>query len=216
MTNGRTENNLSQAKLDHIKKYLIGSSVLDAGGGYGNYSKWVIDNKPNINVICVDKLDLPNHDGINYISVDLENPIPFEDNSFDTVFAFDVIEYINNERSMIKEFYRVCKPGGIIIGSVPHDDDQFLPAYNLTYHHRSDTLHRHRYNPYSLNDALENGGFEDILIEAKGSISPRIIAEFFPRSLQFIVKKSVDVLHKISVVRTGVLASELFFIARKK
>ena len=65
-------------------------------------------------------------------------------------------------------------------------------------------------------EALENAGFQKILIEQQGLVSPKIIAEFFPRSLQFFVRKSVQLLHGIRLIRSAILASDLFFIAYKK
>ena len=57
------ENNLSDAKLNYIRRNLIGNNVLDAGAGYCYYSEWLVNNKPNLNVVCIDKLELPNQNG---------------------------------------------------------------------------------------------------------------------------------------------------------
>ena len=210
------ENNLSDAKLNYIRRNLIGNNVLDAGAGYCYYSEWLVNNKPNLNVVCIDKLELPNQNGIQFLSVNLEDPLPLDNNAFDTIFAFDVFEYIDNEHRLLNELYRVCKNNGVIIGSVPHDNAHFLPAYNLTYYQHSDTKHKRRYSTASIKEALENAGFQKILIEQQGLVSPKIIAEFFPRSLQFFVRKSVQLLHGIRLIRSGILASDLFFIAYKK
>ena len=210
------ETKLSNAKLNYIRSNLIGNNVLDAGAGYCYYSEWLVNNKPNLNVVCIDKLELPSQGGIQFLSVNLEEPLPLENNTFDTIFAFDVFEYIDNEHRLLKELYRVCKNNGVIIGSVPHDNAHFLPAYNLTYYQHSDTKHKRRYSISAIRETLTNAGFQGILIEQQGLISPKIIAEFFPRSLQFFVRKTVQVLHGIRLIRVGILASELFFVAYKK
>lgn len=116
----------------------------------------------------------------------------------------------------MQELNRVCKTNGIIIGSVPHGNAHFLPAYNLTYYQHADTQHKRRYNSAGLREALESAGFTNIVIKHEGTISPEIIAEFFPRSLQFVVRKTVQALHAVHLIRSGILASDLFFIARKK
>ncbi len=56
--------------------------------------------------------------------------LPFTNNTFDIVCAFDVIEHVQNDQKAIDEMKRVCKNGGIIIITVPafmslwseHDD----------------------------------------------------------------------------------------------
>lgn len=50
----------------------------------------------------------------------LEN-LKFEDNSFDIFITQDVFEHINNPFAAFKEIYRVLKPGGVHIFTVPID-----------------------------------------------------------------------------------------------
>ncbi len=45
--------------------------------------------------------------------------LPFLDNSFDTIVSQNVLEHIKNDQQVINEIYRILKPGGIAIISVP-------------------------------------------------------------------------------------------------
>ena len=45
--------------------------------------------------------------------------LPFENNSFDLVCAFDVIEHVNEDTIAVEELWRVCKPGGNVCITVP-------------------------------------------------------------------------------------------------
>ena len=47
-------------------------------------------------------------------------PLPFEDESFDCVVSFQVIEHIKRDEEFVKEVYRVLKPGGRFIVSTPN------------------------------------------------------------------------------------------------
>ena len=58
------------------------------------------------------KLDVKKHD--------LEEPFPFKDNSFDCIFAMDILEHIYNTSQCLREINRVLKPDGILILQVPN------------------------------------------------------------------------------------------------
>lgn len=45
--------------------------------------------------------------------------IPFQPETFDIVFAFEVFEHFSNPQHAVEEIRRVLKPGGIFISSVP-------------------------------------------------------------------------------------------------
>jgi ubiquinone/menaquinone biosynthesis C-methylase UbiE len=47
-------------------------------------------------------------------------PLPFKDNSFNTVVSFQVIEHIKNDAFFLKEIYRVLKPKGRAYISTPN------------------------------------------------------------------------------------------------
>lgn len=47
-------------------------------------------------------------------------PLPFEDESFDYVVSFQVIEHIKRDKEFVSEVWRVLKPGGRFIVSTPN------------------------------------------------------------------------------------------------
>ncbi len=46
--------------------------------------------------------------------------LPFPDNSFDAVFAYHSLHHIKNVGEAIKEMFRVCKKGGLVVISDLH------------------------------------------------------------------------------------------------
>jgi len=48
------------------------------------------------------------------IKYNLEKGIPFEDNSFDLVFALDILEHVDNVEFLLKEILRVAKKEAVI------------------------------------------------------------------------------------------------------
>ena len=69
--------------------------------------------------------------GENYITADIESPlakvkmdvhnIPFPEASFDVVMCNHVLEHVDDDKKVLKEFYRVLKPGGWAILQSPID-----------------------------------------------------------------------------------------------
>ena len=47
-------------------------------------------------------------------------PFPYEDNSFDSIITFQVIEHVRDDANFVKEIYRVLKPGGTALMSTPN------------------------------------------------------------------------------------------------
>ena len=65
----------------------------------------------------------------NYVSIDLDSPaamlnmdltdLTFEDNKFDLIICYHVLEHIKNDSKAMEEIYRVLKPNGTAILQVP-------------------------------------------------------------------------------------------------
>jgi len=84
------------------------------------------DYKTILDVGCRDKVlksflkDDVEYQGIDYdvgeevLGHNLENGIPFPDNSFDVVFALDVLEHVDNIQFLYQEIIRVAKKEAIV------------------------------------------------------------------------------------------------------
>lgn len=62
--------------------------------------------------------------------------LPYEDNFFDVVVAFDVLEHIDDHEKAAREIQRVLKPGGYFLLTVP--------AFNWLFSSHDVTLHHYR------------------------------------------------------------------------
>lgn len=86
--------------------------------------------------------------GIDVIEASLTD-LPFEDNTFDMVCAFDVIEHIEDDQLAMSEIYRVLKPGGQSILTVP--------AYQFLWsEHDEINFHFRRYTSSQLKHLVKN------------------------------------------------------------
>lgn len=112
----------------------------------------------------------------NALSLDIENNLlPFDDNSFDAVYFTEVLEHIaiKNPDTILSEFWRVIKPGGLFVLSTPNmcnisnifalmnGKNIFWPS-NLFY--GSTDRHNREYTPKEVMDLVKETGFNDFTI----------------------------------------------------
>lgn len=78
--------------------------------------------------------------------------LPYPDNAFDFVCAFDVVEHVEDHQKAISELFRVCKPGGKIFITVP----AFMSLWS---NHDVVNHHFRRYRKHQLLNLFSpNGG----------------------------------------------------------
>jgi SAM-dependent methyltransferase len=80
-------------------------------------------------------------------------PLPFEDNTFDLVTALDVVEHIEDDRGALRELYRVIRPGGMLMISVP--------AYKFLWGAQDEiSHHKRRYTTPEIRERMRDAGFK--------------------------------------------------------
>jgi ubiquinone/menaquinone biosynthesis C-methylase UbiE len=209
------DNQLSPVKTALINQHLQGSAILDVGAGWCHYTRWLLQENPHLAITAIDHLEVP-AENFTYLNVDLEKgTLPFADETFDTILAFDIIEHLHSGHQLLGEMRRVLKKGGVLIGSVPHDEDKFLKNYNLTFYHRSDVTHKRYYLKDSLEQVLCQAGLVVDLIKAEGIVSPQVITEFVVPWLKKPTRALIGALRRVGLVRTDLLQSDLFFVVHK-
>ena len=58
---------------------------------------------------------------IDYSTKFLENyPLPFSDDEFETILSFETIEHLPNPKKLVNELYRILKPGGYLVLTMPN------------------------------------------------------------------------------------------------
>ncbi len=58
--------------------------------------------------------------GIEFQQADLNESLPYEDNTFDYVVSTEVLEHLQNPFRAIREFARITKPGGTVVVTTPN------------------------------------------------------------------------------------------------
>ncbi len=112
----------SQLAYYEAKKITKGA-ILEIGSGQG-YGIQIIAPTAD-KYVAIDKFDTPfeqpeNAPKIEFVKTNVPPLSGLEDNSFDFVVSFQVIEHIKKDKELVKEVYRVLKPGGKYIVSTPN------------------------------------------------------------------------------------------------
>jgi SAM-dependent methyltransferase len=142
--------------LFHVKDY-IGMDI-DASGHEHNHSK--------IDVF---------YDGMK---------IPFDDNTFDSIVCFEVLEHVFNPEDFLKEAYRVLGHGGKALFTVPFIWDEHEQPYDFA-----------RYSSFGLQYLFTKSGFT--VVEGKKYLCDlRLLALLINTYLYKIIKRQIP--YKIS------------------
>jgi 2-polyprenyl-3-methyl-5-hydroxy-6-metoxy-1,4-benzoquinol methylase len=99
-------------------------SVLDYGAGVGDLTRRLCRLCRFHRVTGADIMSFP-HDlvgTVKWIEQDLNAPIVDHDGEFDVVVAAEVIEHLENPRLMVRELFRLLRPGGTAIVSTPNNE----------------------------------------------------------------------------------------------
>ncbi len=118
---------IAKSTLDSLKAkgFAIESAkVLELGAGRGGHS--LILNQRAKKFLATDLMenDLFKKVGIPFEIVDVMQPFPFEDNSFDFIYTASLIEHVSSPDNLLSETWRVLVPEGILFLSFP-------PFYSL-------------------------------------------------------------------------------------
>lgn len=151
---------------DKLARYLSsryklpqGSKLLDLGCGRGEFLRGFI--RCGLDGCGVDQSSIAKSicPEAEILQSDLENePLPYDDNSFDVVFSKSVLEHFYYPEKLVMEIYRIVKPGGLVITMVPDWESVYKTFYE-------DYTHRTPFTTNSLKDIFLINGFDDVKVE---------------------------------------------------
>jgi SAM-dependent methyltransferase len=129
-----------------LKKIIINAKTLDIGSK-GYYSAYEFIKKDNdCNVVFLDNYSSDNK--ANLIKMNLEEKLLIENNTYDTIVLFNVIEHIENYKQLISETNRILKNNGKLELFVPflfryHDDPK--DYVRLTHYYLKKILEKNNF-----------------------------------------------------------------------
>ncbi len=153
--------------------------VLDVGCGEGHFAAAL--TRAALEVVAIDvaveplRRALERHPELDARLVESEAPLPFEDSSFDVVWAGETIEHVTDTSQWLSELRRVLRSGGTLLLSTPdHGPLSRLwlalsrSAFEARFDPRSD--HLRFYTRRTLAVLLADFGFEDVAVRGAGGL----------------------------------------------
>lgn len=101
------------------------------------------------------------------ISGDLDDPLPFRNQSFDLIVLREAIEHVMSGTRTLRECYRILRPGGCVALTTPNRWDARRPLFAATHRIWSgdaDPTHTHIFDPPDMRTCFHNAGFSDVRI----------------------------------------------------
>lgn len=102
---------------------MVSGNVLEIGTGMGYGITTIspkVDKFTSIDKFPVDLSHVQHVKNFEFKQMEIPPLSGFEDNSFDFVVTFQVIEHIKDDHLFVKEIHRVLKPGGKMIVTTPN------------------------------------------------------------------------------------------------
>jgi 2-polyprenyl-3-methyl-5-hydroxy-6-metoxy-1,4-benzoquinol methylase len=160
--------------LAHVRP---GAAVLDVGCGAGQFSAAL--REAGAGVVAVDLAEealrraREREPGLDARRWAPGRPLPADDNSFDVVWAGEVIEHVADVAPWLSELRRVLRPGGELLLTTPHHGPLVLLRLALSprrfaehFEPRSD--HVRFFSPRTLRALLDDLGFAVAELHRRG------------------------------------------------
>ncbi|MCX7985368.1 MAG: methyltransferase [Bacteroidales bacterium] len=144
-----------------VTNFQFGKRVWDSSAGIGNLSKKIVQNCDFLLVTeyTEKNLKILNENFIDYKKVviekcDLSNfeTSKYQNYKIDTIINFDVLEHIEDDVKVLKNFYEVLAPNGKLIIKTPAHPNLYCEIDRQSLHYR-------RYSKKEICNKLTNIGF---------------------------------------------------------
>jgi SAM-dependent methyltransferase len=167
-----------------------GKRVLDLGCRSGALTKHFLEGNSVVGLdVDASALEKAAALGIEPVQANVEEPLPFEDGSFDAVVAGELFEHLRFPDALAAEIRRVLRPRGVLAGSVPN---AFRIQSRLRFLRgrppEDDPTHLRMFSADAVRALL--AGYGDVTVDFVGGRYVRLGRRLFARDLVFTARKT--------------------------
>jgi SAM-dependent methyltransferase len=168
---------LTAPDLELRRRFLLanmsrGERVLDLGCGDGRFTAIIAEAGAaavgiEVAQAAVDRATQA-HPELDFRLAEIDGPLPLADNTFDLVFATEVIEHVADTARWLSEARRVLAPRGRLLLSTPSHGRLRLAIHGIERYSEPLGDHLHLYSKRSLADTLTEFGFGEVEVRTAG------------------------------------------------
>lgn len=131
----------TQRFIRAVEEVSDGDKVLDIGCGIGTFTELVTNVKTNCEVWGTDISDTAMHENwkrnpkIQYIACEVGNLINIPTNYFNVVFSGEVLEHLDDPKSLFLDAYNALASGGKFILTTPNGSTIKTPEHVTEFEH---------------------------------------------------------------------------------
>jgi 2-polyprenyl-3-methyl-5-hydroxy-6-metoxy-1,4-benzoquinol methylase len=163
--------------LEYVSRLNTRQTILDIGCQSGDLCTHLerLGHEPHGIEILTESVEAARakYPSIDFRLADCEREIPYESNTFDLVWAGEVIEHIGHTGVFISEINRVLKPRGQLVLTTPLHaliKNVYIALFRFEKHFDPEFSHYRFYTKRTLCKALEKRGFKVLQVRYIGRI----------------------------------------------
>ena len=164
-----------------------GDRALDLGCGAGDFTAALAQAGAVVVGVDVAQAAIERararHPSLDFRLVPIEGPLPFEDNSFELVWASEVIEHVADTARWLSEVRRVLVPAGRLLVTTPSHGRLRVAISGVARFSEPLGDHLHLYTKGSLQTLLEEFGFSEVEVRA-GAGPPLLRRSLYSRAVR--------------------------------
>jgi SAM-dependent methyltransferase len=163
--------------VQHLRPALgsLDGRVLDVGAGQSPWRGWLPERVHYSGLDIANAAEFGMAEAMRDVTYYDGRAMPFGDGAFDAVLCIEVMEHARDPELLVSEMFRVLKPGGTLLLTVP---------WSARLHHLPHDYHR--FTRTRLRELLSGHGFVDIRIAERGSDIGAIANKLTVLSLRLI------------------------------
>jgi SAM-dependent methyltransferase len=150
-----------------LKGLPANAPILEVGCGDGSFTKELVKYSPDVTAIDISGTQIAENTirfpGITFRQHDVSEPFPFADGAFEAIWCSEVLEHLFDPAFALREMYRIMKPGGRLLVTVPYHGrfkNILIALFKWNEHFVPSNPHIRFYTKQTLGTLAEKAGFK--------------------------------------------------------